>query len=371
VNKLAIIHFAPLELYPPVQNFLNEIEKKTPPFGVLVFTTSTVTDDLRQFKLGTEKIRIIRLGRSGQKLGVATRYWNYLYFNIACLLLLLRHQPGRILYFETLSSFPAYIYRRFFKRKSDVYIHYHEYTTPGEYKTGMKLANYFHRLEKWLYPRASWVSHTNEYRMARFKEDIYPVQIARAYILPNYPPGDWFSMPKAIISLPVRIVYAGALSLTSMYTKEFAQWVMQQNGKVYWDIFSYNSSDDARTYLQSLNTNYISMKRGVNYNELPAILKDYDVGVVLYNGHIPNYVYNAPNKMFEYLACGLAVWFPAVMIGSLPYCTDKTYPEVIALDFNRLDGFNPEQTMNRRHYTMGKTSFFCEEALTPLLGKLM
>jgi hypothetical protein len=29
----------------------------------------------------------------------------------------------------------------------------------------------------------------------------------------------------------------------------------------------------------------------------------------LYKGHIPNYIYNVPNKVYEYLACGLQVWY--------------------------------------------------------------
>jgi hypothetical protein len=370
VSKLAIIHFAPLELYPPVQNLLQELERKKPSSEVIIFTTAPVTDDLRRFKLKGAGIKIIRLGRSGQKLGILTRYWNYLRFNMACLLFLIRVQPIRILYLETLSAFPAYIYRRFFRRNSELYIHYHEYTTPEEYRTGMKLTNYFHRLEKWLYPKARWVSHTNEYRMARFKQDIHPVSIGNPHILPNFPPKSWSSVPKPVIGSPVKVVYAGALSLTSMYTKEFAQWVIQQNGKVYWDVYTYNCTDDARTYLQSLQTSYIHVNRGVNYDELPAILKKYDVGVVLYNGHIPNYIYNAPNKLFEYQASGLAVWFPDVMVGSLPFCTKGTYPEIIALNFTRLSEVRIDQLIERSAYSLKESTFFCEEALAPLITKI-
>jgi hypothetical protein len=40
---------------------------------------------------------------------------------------------------------------------------------------------------------------------------------------------------------------------------------------------------------------------------LPEELIKHDIGLVLYKGHIPNYVYNVPNKVFEYLDCGLSV----------------------------------------------------------------
>lgn len=47
----------------------------------------------------------------------------------------------------------------------------------------------------------------------------------------------------------------------------------------------------------------------IDYYELPKELIKYDIGLVLYKGHIPNYIYNVPNKVYEYLACGLQVWY--------------------------------------------------------------
>ena len=144
------------------------------------------------------------------------------------------------MYYETISSLPAYLYKRFFNKKAELYIHYHEYTTPAEYKNGMKLSRLFHGYEKWLYSRAKWVSHTNEYRMQMFIKDIEPVRIHQPKILANYPPKAWFHQSSTKRSQPLKLVYAGSLSMDTMYTREFAEWVETQNGKVTWHIYSFN-----------------------------------------------------------------------------------------------------------------------------------
>ena len=227
----------------------------------------------------------------------------------------------------------------------------------------MKLARLFHKYEKKLYPKASWVSHTNIYRMQQFVTDVQPVIINNQQVLPNYPPKSWQTNPVLHIDLPLKIIYVGALSLDTMYVKEFAVWVMQQNGKVVWDIYSTNITDAANNYLKALASLWINIKPGVPYHELPAIIKNYAVGIVLYNGHIPNYINNAPNKLFEYLACGLDVWFPDVMKGSLPYITKDSFPKVIAIDFAALPRFNLANAIDRNGYSCKPTAFFCEDVL--------
>ena len=277
----------------------------------------------------------------------------------------------RLLYFETISSYPAYLYKRFINPGSEVLIHYHEYTSLQEYASGMKLTRYFHKQEKNLYKYATWISHTNEYRMAQFVADMQPVAISNRHILPNYPPQSWYHKAAEKIEMPVRVVFAGSLGVDTMYTKEFAKWVMDQNGKVIWDIYSYNISAEAKDFIESLHSDFIFFKQGVNYHELPLILKNYHVGVVLYVGHNANYIYNAPNKLFEYLDCGLDVWFPELMKGTTAYITQRTYPKVIPLNFNHLNQFSTEQAISRAGYSLKQDLFFCENVLDPLCKKLV
>ena len=59
----------------------------------------------------------------------------------------------------------------------------------------------------------------------------------------------------------------------------------------------------------------INFRGAISQSDFPLIISQYQIGLVLYKGHIPNYIYNAPNKLFEYLACGLDVWYPICMKG--------------------------------------------------------
>jgi hypothetical protein len=256
-----------------------------------------------------------------------------------------------------------------FKATTDLLIHFHEYVSPEEYHS-QKLLGFFHRLEKRLLPLAVWVSHTNDFRLRKFKSDLSPLEISNTFILANYPPKSWYSRVRPDFELPLKIVYVGAVSMSTMYTKEFANWVIEQQGKVIWDIYAYNITDEAKMYLNNVDSKNIRFMRGVDYNELPDILRRYQIGVILYKGFIPNYVYNAPNKLFEYLVCGLAVWFPSDMLATYQYVTNGTYPEVVKIDFSRLSDLKVDTVLDRKGFKAKESEFYCELELKPLINKL-
>ncbi|MBS1743299.1 MAG: hypothetical protein JST81_09715 [Bacteroidetes bacterium] len=360
-----IIHFNPLELYPPVQN---EIRVSTAYTKEKIIVLSTTASEVRlpQFNSPATNISIRRLAKFGMARGAFSRYLNFIKFYLGSFFLLLRHRPARILYYETLSSFPVFLYKNFFNKKAEVFIHYHEYTSMQEHTSGTKLLQYFHRYEKKMYPVARWVSHTNENRMMMFEKDIAPVRIANKYILPNYPPASWQSAPKTGSNLPVKCVYVGALSLQTMYVKEFAEWVVQMNGKIIWDIYTQNADPEAIYFLGKINSDYIHLHNGIAYTELPQVLNKYDMGIVLYKGHIPNYVFNAPNKLFEYYVCGLDVLIPEVMKGSLQYVTENTYPQIIAVNFEDLNSLELDAMLDKSKLSQLHKPYSCEKALEEL-----
>jgi hypothetical protein len=371
MNRIIILHFGPLELYPPIQNLLRLLESKNNSKKIYVFTTYTNVRTLKKIVLNSEKIKIIRLGVSGQKLGKIKRYSSYLFFYFGSLWYLLIKKPSLIFYYETISSYSTYLYKRFFNSTVQLYIHYHEYTSFTEYENGMMLSKYFNRCERYLYPIAQWVSHTNEYRMKKFTADIDPIKLLNPRILRNYPPADWFKLGVQKNNSPVNVIYVGSLSMDTMYTKEFADWVIAQNGKINFTIYSYNITTKAKEFLQALGSDWIVLREGVNYEELPLILKQYDVGIILYNGHIDNYIYNAPNKLFEYITSGLDVWFPNNMKGSIPYITNKIYPKVISIDFTQLDTFVLDEAMDKQGYALSDNSYCSEQALAEIVEVLL
>ncbi|HMG81454.1 MAG TPA: hypothetical protein VK559_00330, partial [Ferruginibacter sp.] len=191
MSRIVVLHFSPLELYPPIQNFLRGLSASNTSKEIYVLTTQTKLGALPKFTSDSEKIKIIRLGISAQKLNSFRRYSSYLFFYLGSIIFLLWKRPSAVLYYETISSYPAYLYKRFFNSKARIFIHYHEYTSTEEYSNGMKLNRYFHKHEKYLYPMAEWVSQTNEYRMQKFIKNLSSVTVANPRILPNYPPANW------------------------------------------------------------------------------------------------------------------------------------------------------------------------------------
>ena len=188
-------------------------------------------------------------------------------------------------------------------------------------------------------------------------------------IMPNYPPKIWSSQvngkSKASKDI-IRTVYVGSLSLKDTFIREYCDWVLKQNGKVCFHVYAYNLDDDTIEYLSSLNTDYIVFyTKGVEYNKMPALLADYDIGLILYKAHTKNYKHNAPNKLFEYLACKLLVLYPDVMSGMALYQSDN----VIRLNFEQIPSFN-EIKKYFSNKTDLKSSYNAKTALQPLIDHL-
>ena len=364
MTRLAIVHFQPVELYPPVMNLLNYLsEKKSEEIEVRVFTMKPGISKQLYHNSG---IKIFRRGNS-KKQSFILRYCNYIFFYFSTIANLVSWKPNVILYYETLSVLPAFFYKKFVSKNCRLLIHYHEYTSAEEYKNGMMLSRWLHNLEKKIYRVANWVSQTNSDRMRFFLDENKKVPENSVHIMPNYPPLKWRSdNNNDLVSSPVKFVYVGALSLDTMYTKEFAEWIIEHKGKMTWDIYSANITDEALEYLSSLKTDHIKFLGGVNYFSLSATLRQYNIGVILYNGHIPNYVYNAPNKLFEYWACGLDVWFPKKMNSSLSFTTTDRFPKIMAVDFDNLEQINVEDAISHSGLNYKPSPYYCEQVFDVL-----
>jgi len=356
----------PLEYYPPVTNFLNVMVKHA--FFVKVWTTHNTK---KRITYHNEKLKTINRSPFPEKSdNVLERIFKYFYFNISCFIGLIKYKPEAILYYESYSVYPVFLYMKFFGKATKLYIHYHEYEDRESYKNGMKLVKYYHELEKkFLYKRASWISQTNKERLHMFASDHPKLPSEVLKIMPNYPPKIWSSQvngkSKASKDI-IRTVYVGSLSLKDTFIREYCDWVLNQNGKVCFHVYAYNLDDDTIAYLSSLNTDYIVFyTKGVEYNKMPALLADYDIGLILYKAHTKNYKHNAPNKLFEYLACKLLVLYPDVMSGMALYQSDN----VIRLNFEQIPSFN-EIKKYFSNKTDLKSSYNAKTALQPLIDHL-
>ena len=115
-TKIAIYHFNPLELYPPVMNFLHALALNLPGNTTIKVFTSALVSGHMVFHLENNNIQIIRLGRFQIRRNALNRLVHYLQYYIITMLNSLLWQPNRVLYFETLSAFPVCCLTRVFKK---------------------------------------------------------------------------------------------------------------------------------------------------------------------------------------------------------------------------------------------------------------
>jgi hypothetical protein len=370
MKRIALVHYQPLELYPPVMNFINDREGHPGSNRLDIYTTYCYAG-IKDYQPSSAGIHIYRLGAKRKKESVAGRAWHYFRFYFLTCWLLIRTRPSVVFYFETFSSFPAWLYKRFINPRTKLFIHYHEYMSPLEYERGMRLIKWFHRLEKKIYKKAVWISHTNAARMQRFNDDMKGVELPQQFILPNYPPSTWRHKAQNKADGVLKTVYIGAFSLDTMFVREFADWVIKQGGAVTWDIYSLNRTEEANAFIHTLPGDWIRIHPGIEYNDLPELLTDYDIGLILYTGHIPNWVDNAPNKLFEYLSVGLDIWLPVQMAGSLAYLTTTTYPKVMAVDFQKLGSFDWKAARDKGGLEYSPSPYYCEKVYGPLWELLL
>jgi hypothetical protein len=366
MKKIAIYHYQPIEKYPPVLNLIHQLEMESVDLKIEVYTTF-INDEVRN---SLKNVKLISVGRKLQN--PLLQKLNYLSFNILSILHSLRFRPDKILYYETISCLPSYFYKRLFK-KAEIFVHFHEYMSPQEYEKGMWMVKMLHRIEKINLPKVNWLSHTNVDRLSLFLQDVNQADQLRPVvkIVPNFPPKSWkdsFLLNKYQGNV-VQIIYVGfSLEKATSYLEEFSLWISRHKNVVL-DLYLHQSN----RYVEGVQKKYphqINIKPSVSYRKLPTILKDYDVGVILYKPHILNFKFNAPNKLFEYYACGLDVWYPEDVIGCNQYQTKGTFPKILPLKFNQLKQYKITELISRNHFRFEHKEYFAENEYDKLIQKL-
>jgi hypothetical protein len=342
-KQIFIIHFLPIEGYPPILNLLDFFSDKKEKIQVNCSSTKG------QFKTiyANKESNIKRFGKtSNNKLSL---WFSYFAFNITNIFLLLVKRPKNVMYYETISSLPAYVYKKYINKKANLFIHYHEYTTKQEYLTGSPLNRYFHKLEQQIYKDAKWISHTNEVRLNKFLKDnniTFNNDIHK--LNPNYPSKIWGLQNEKWDEIsPIKLVFAGySVDPNGCFILELIEWLSIQKQHSILDIYCIKQNSLPSHLIGKQGNTTVNTCETVAYQYLPPVLKNYHVGLILYRGLTPNYIYNAPNKLFEYLACGLDVWFPQEMKGCQSYIENNFIPQVLELNYNALKAFNLSELIN-------------------------
>jgi len=335
--RLAIVHWMPVEMYPPLMNLVRCLAESGR-FEVVLHTTESPRSSEAYVRAG------VAIRRSP---AVAGRGWlgklrHYLWFNLGTAARLLGWRPQVVVYIEPASAFPVWVHS-LLRPGVPLFIHHHEYHSPDQFlRPGMRLVRMFHGLERRrLFGRAAWISHTNAKRLEMFAGDcpMVPQQVLRVF--PNFPPGAWRRLTNRAwddAGGTFRFVYVGSLSLRDTFLEAFVHWILARPARsVRFDVYAYNLDAETREFLLKHECDALRyFPEGVGYEQLPEVLGGYHAGVILYRAETLNYRFNETNKLFEYLICGLDVWYSDRMEGVKPHRRIDQRPRVLECDFERM-----------------------------------
>lgn len=371
---MALIHYLPLEYYPPATNMLNYLGQSDQ-LRVKVWSTKNIKN--RPTYHNPEILHIIRTSLPKPRQNKMLRLLSYLWFNLRAFWGLLIYNPDSIFYYETYSAGPVYWYMRLLGRYKPLFIHYHEYFDQQWYDQGMAIVKLYYQYEKkYLLRKAKWISHTNSFRRKLFLTEHSYLSPSKVKIMPNYPPNSWSSFTNNLRGIsgkgePIKIVYIGSLSLEHTFIEDFCTWVERQNGQVIFDVYTFNYGPYLLDYFNGLDSEYINLfNQGVDYDEIPNLLSGYDIGVILYKATTPNAKYCASNKLFEYLVCGLEVWVSKEQVGTIPYLNAKSRPRIIALDFTKIEADLIEDYLAARQLPFVNYQYHFNAAVIDFLATL-
>lgn len=304
VKKLSILHYNILEKYPPAMNFISDVLSQKPEYRISVFTSINSSNYTNQ---NYEGVKIRRFSTVSEN--AILRYTSYLLYNFFSSVFLLFTRPDVVVVYESLSIFPAFIYSLVFKSKK-IHVHYHEYISIPEKQQSSKYMKFLFKCEDKLLKKST-CSQTNDDRKALFLKDNPKLNPGDVEVYPNLPPKTWWQEygqhKKPWQGGKIKLVYVGVLDAETMFLEEILTWVSENAEELELTIFSQSVSDSANELLLKYESKAIILNPALNYYQLPTVLVRYDIGLVLYKGHMPNYVYNVPNKVYEYLNCGLKV----------------------------------------------------------------
>ncbi len=371
--KLALVHYQPVEYYPPVTNFLTYLD-----LDIKDEITVYTTENTKGIKPAAFKnIKILRSAGIGQESSLK-RFFKYVSFNLVTFLKLCYFHPDFLLYYESYSAMPVFLYMRIFGKKTKLGIHFHEYFPQDWYNTGMQTVKYYHKLEKsYLFPQSVFISQTNSKRKEMFVKDQPSLDASKILIFPNYPLKHWsrcIEQKEWNTTRPHKFVYIGAVSLYATYIKEFCTWIINHPQELLFDIYAHSYDQETYNYLKQFKGKRIRFfSNGIPYKDIPQTIKDnhYQTGVILYKCLDQNYVYNAPNKLFEYLNCNLDVWYPMEMKGTAPYQNSTSIPRIIEIDYSSLHNSTFNKTKNRQDLPYKSKYNYAEETYLNMYNAIL
>lgn len=349
-SKILILHYRDTLKYPPILNFIHFL---------------TVSK-----KISLKYISAPRLVFADSNLN---RFFNtlaFLSFTFHSFLALMLSKRD-VIYYESISATPVFLYFFLFRgAKKRLFIHYHEYFSKKDYEKQSLYERLGRRLEERLFKKAVWISHTNKHRLSLFKEEFPYLNDEVLKIMPNYPPSAWLesNMESAENQASkTRLLHIGSLSKRGLYLEELLN-SLGNHPNFNIDFYSHKFTAEVKDLITSYDNCQVC--GSIAYHDIPSLRGKYDVGLVLYNGSSLNFTYNAPNKIFEYLALGLDVWCSDKLITAKDYERLDCYPKIILLDYEQLDHFDVEKALDKTGLPYVPSPYVCEPVYEKFLDKI-
>ena len=369
--KVACIHVLPLELYPPARNLLELMSRRT---GWKVRAWSTRNRRGEKNWVASD-VSVTRHSYPAGNTPLPLRMPAYVAWHLRSALDIARWKPDALMAVEPHSALAAWIYYRLLRGSAPLFIHHHEYYAPEDFAApGMRVLRSTLGMERNdLFPRAAWVSQTNDERLALLRSWNSTIGDDAARVLPNYPPRDWIARARAAAPAKTdrrtRLVYVGSASFEDTFIHEICTWVANQPDAVTLHVCGNNVRQNVWNWIHSLGApNITTEPEGIAYDQLPVLLRQFDAGLVLYKGNTLNFVHIVPNKAIEYLACGLEVWYPRQMTAMRNF--HRRYPDIRLqeVDFEKLPPMKQVLAPIGQDYP--EFPFTAEVAAEPLLVRM-
>lgn len=372
-KNIVVIHFYPIEIFPPAINILKFFSEKKPKNLEIIIVTTFPDKSLKLITI--DNIKIIRCENINVSASGLSRLIGYIKIYTLAIRQLFKLKPSVVFYFETLSSLPALFYKSIYK-STKLYIHYHEIVTKSELRNGRLLNRVLNLLEQKFYKNTHWISQTNLDRLKTFTNQNDLVLDRRYHkVLPNYPSKHWrlekhesLNEYDVVKNTKTRFLHIGSLSFETMYLKELLNEF--GNSKDFTiDFFSHTNNKKIISYLKTYKN--VTFKGSINYNEISKLKNSYDVGLVLYKGESLNFTINAPNKIFEYLALDLDVWCSDKLTTAHNYKIENTFPKMLMINYEKLSALNIELLLNRQNLKYKPSPYFSESIYSKLLDHII
>jgi hypothetical protein len=134
------------------------------------------------------------------------------------------------------------------------------------------------------------------------------------------------------------------------------------------DFYSFTFSDNVKVLINQYTNCHIM--GAIQYKDIPKLKGKYDVGLVMYKAESLNFKYNAPNKIFEYLALDMDVWCSDRLFTAKEYKRDHCYPKLLMVDYDNLETFNENKALDKTGLAYKQSNYICEEVYESFLEHL-